>query len=46
MNKYPVCMKIIKIPFSAGGLGKTSGTELAPDKIVNELKEIFLNEHL
>jgi len=37
-------MKIIKIPFSAGGLGKTSGTELAPDKIVNELKEIFLNE--
>ncbi len=37
-------MKIIKIPFSAGGLGKTSGTELAPDKVVNELKEIFLNE--
>jgi len=37
-------MKIIKIPFSAGGLGKTVGTELAPDRIVNELKEIFLNE--
>jgi len=37
-------MKIIKIPFSAGGLGKTVGTELAPDRIVNELKGIFLNE--
>jgi len=37
-------MKVIKIPFSAGGLEKTSGTELAPDKVVNELKQIFLNE--
>ena len=39
-------MKIIKIPFSAGGLGKTSGTEIAPDKIVNELKQVFLNEQV
>jgi len=37
-------MKIIKIPFSAGGLGKTLGTELAPDKIVEELRKITLNQ--
>ena len=30
-------MKLLKIPFSAGGLGKTKGTELAPDEIVKEL---------
>ena len=37
-------MKLLKIPFSAGGLGKTQGTELAPDEIVKELKEFYLNE--
>ena len=36
-------MKLLKIPFSAGGLGKTQGTELAPDEIVKELSEIFKN---
>ncbi len=37
-------MKIIKIPFSAGGLGKTNGTELAPSKIVEELRKISINQ--
>lgn len=37
-------MKLLKIPFSAGGLGKTQGTELAPDEIVKELKEFYMNE--
>ena len=37
-------MKLLKIPFSAGGLGKTQGTELAPDEIVKELKEFHLDE--
>jgi arginase family enzyme len=37
-------MKIIKIPFSAGGLGKTYGTELAPDRIVEELRKISVNQ--
>lgn len=37
-------MKILKIPFSAGGLGKTKGTELAPDEILKHLKEFYLNE--
>ncbi|RMF55397.1 arginase family protein [Candidatus Woesearchaeota archaeon] len=37
-------MKILKIPFSAGGLGKTKGCELAPDAIENEVKNFFLTE--
>lgn len=37
-------MKIIKIPFSKGGLGKTAGCELAPDRIVEKMKEFYLNE--
>ena len=37
-------MKLLKIPFSAGGLGNTQGTELAPDEIVKELKEFYMNE--
>ena len=38
-------MKLIKIPFSAGGLGRSDGTELAPDIIVKELHDLFANEH-
>ena len=38
-------MKILKIPFSGGGLGKTKGTELTPDKITSYLKKDFLNEN-
>jgi len=38
-------MKILKIPFSNGGLGKTKGTELAPDKITSYLKKDSLNEN-
>ena len=37
-------MKLVKIPFSAGGLGKTKGCELGPDKIVEKLKEFHLSE--
>ncbi|MFC1696941.1 arginase family protein [Nanoarchaeota archaeon] len=37
-------MKLIKIPFSAGGLGKADGSELAPDQIVEKLNELYLNE--
>lgn len=37
-------MKLIKLP-AKNGLGRTEGTELAPDAIVEKLKkEIFLNE--
>lgn len=37
-------MKLIKVGSSQGCLGKNEGTELAPDKIVNSLKEIYSNE--
>ena len=37
-------MKLAKAPFSAGGLGKTAGTELGPDRITAELDNIFVNE--
>lgn len=38
-------MKIIKIPTSYGGLEKT-GSEKAPDEIVKDLNDIWLNEDL
>ncbi len=37
-------MKIIKIGFSAGGLGKTKGCEKAPEEIIRQLKNFYLNE--
>ncbi len=37
-------MKILKVPCSAGGLGKGSGAELAPDKIVECMKQFYLSE--
>jgi arginase family enzyme len=37
-------MKLIKIPFSEAGLGRTVGTEKAPDKIVEDLKDMHMNE--
>ena len=37
-------MKLIKIPFNLGGLGKTEGVEEAPDKIIENIKEFYLNE--
>lgn len=37
-------MKIIKIPYGEGGLGKTLGARDAPDKIVQELKSTYLTE--
>lgn len=36
-------MKLIKIP-AINGLGKTNGCEKAPDKIIQNLKEFYLNE--
>ncbi len=37
-------MKIVKVATSQGSLGKNIGTEKAPDKIVEALKEISVNE--
>ncbi len=38
-------MKIVKVPFSAGGLGKTKGCELGPDKVVERLEDFYLSEN-
>lgn len=37
-------MKIIKVPFSGGGLGHGTGANLAPDVIVKQLDNICANE--
>ena len=37
-------MKLIKVPFGSGGLGKTKGTTNAPDKIISELEELYSAE--
>ncbi len=38
-------MKLIKIPFGGGGLGHGDGAKDAPDKIVENFNELFLNEN-
>ena len=37
-------MKVIKVPFSAGGLGKTNGVEEGPDAIIAVTKDFFSTE--
>jgi len=37
-------MKIIKIPSSLGGLGKATGAEKAPDKVIEQTNELFFSE--
>jgi len=37
-------MKIIKAPFSGGGLGHGNGANIAPNEIIKQLKELFLTE--
>lgn len=37
-------MKLLKIPYSAGCLGKNLGCEKAPDAILKEIEELYLNE--
>ncbi|MFC1723495.1 arginase family protein [Nanoarchaeota archaeon] len=37
-------MKVLKVPFSKGGMSTPSGCELAPDVIIEKSKELFLNE--
>ncbi|MCK4522363.1 MAG: arginase family protein [Nanoarchaeota archaeon] len=37
-------IKIIKIPSSQGGLGKADGSELAPDRIIEQTKDLFVSE--
>ena len=37
-------MKVVKIPSSQGGLGKTIGAELAPDAVVKQTKDLFMSE--
>lgn len=44
MRIFGFVMRIAKIPFSKAGLGKSEGCELAPDKIIEQAKEIFLSE--
>jgi len=36
--------KVVKIKSSQGGLGKADGAELAPDKIQEQLKDLFASE--
>lgn len=38
-------MKLIKIPFGGGGLGKGDGAKEAPDKIIDSMKDMYLNEN-
>ncbi|MBI2129763.1 arginase family protein [Candidatus Woesearchaeota archaeon] len=38
-------MKLIKIPSSQGGLGKSDGSELAPDEVIKQARDLFLNEN-
>ncbi|MFW6450344.1 MAG: arginase family protein [Nanoarchaeota archaeon] len=38
-------MKIVKVPYGKGGLGKTEGTEKGPEKILEELEKIYINEN-
>jgi agmatinase len=37
-------MKIVKIPYDKSGLGKTNGCCKAPEKIIKQLNNFFLNE--
>jgi len=37
-------MKLIKIPFGGGGLGKGNKASEAPDKIIEQLKDLYSNE--
>lgn len=37
-------MKLIKIPSNLGALGKADGVELAPDAVLNEMGELYINE--
>jgi len=37
-------MKVVKVRFSKGGMGRTDGCEAAPDAILVESEDLFLNE--
>ena len=37
-------MKVVKVETSQGGLGKADGAELAPERILEQAKEIFMSE--
>jgi len=37
-------MKLIKIPFAGGGLGKAESAEKGPDKVIEQMHDLFLNE--
>ncbi|MGM5482746.1 MAG: arginase family protein [Nanobdellota archaeon] len=37
-------MRLIKVPYGEGGLGKTLDTQNAPPHIIDELENIYLNE--
>ena len=37
-------MKLVKIPSGLGAIGKADGIELAPDAVMKEMKDLYLNE--
>ncbi len=37
-------MRIIKVPLSIGGMGKTNGCELAPEEVIKQSNDLYLNE--
>lgn len=37
-------MKLLKIPFDGAGFGKGQGARFAPDKIIEQMHDLFLNE--
>lgn len=37
-------MKLVKIPSAQGGLGRAEGSELAPEKVMEQKKDLFLSE--
>lgn len=43
-NAEDFMVHIIKVPFSEAGLGKTKGTEKAPNRIMDELGNFYLKE--
>src|SRR3989344_2565685 len=44
MLKMVEKMKIVKIPFSRGSLGKNKGCEKGPDVLIEKLREFYVNE--
>jgi arginase family enzyme len=37
-------MIVLKVPFSKGGLGRSDGSELAPDRIIEQSEDVYMKE--